>query len=86
MIDSVLSSASPGVGSKSGYVFLATGLVPIGGVNSSFVSGASPVTFNVSGVRNFCSTEDGVLRFDPGAAGSAPVNTVAACQAFTTLQ
>ena len=86
MIDSVLSSASPGVGSKSGYVFLATGLVPIGGANSSFVSGASPVTFNVSGVRDFCSTEDGVLRFDPGAAGSTPVNTAAACQAFTILQ
>jgi type IV pilus assembly protein PilA len=86
MIDSVLSSASPGVGSKSGYVFLATGLVPIGGANTSFVSGASPVTFNVSGVRNFCSTEDGVLRFDPGAAGSTPVNTVAACQAFSILQ
>ena len=81
MIDTVLSS-----GTKSGYVFQATGLVPIGGANSSFVSGASPVTFNVSGVRNFCSTEDGVLRFDPGAAGSAPVNTSAACLAFTILQ
>jgi len=86
IIDGVLSSASPGVGSKSGYVFLATGLVPIGGANTSFVSAGSPVTFNISGVRNFCSTEDGVLRFNPGAAGSAPINTVAACQAFTILQ
>jgi prepilin-type N-terminal cleavage/methylation domain-containing protein len=86
IIDSVLSSASPGVGSKSGYVFLATGLVPIAGANSSFVSAGSPVTFNMSGVRNFCSTEDGVLRFNPGAAGSAPVNTVANCVAFTILQ
>ena len=86
MIDSVLSSASPGVGSKGGYVFLATGLVPIGGANTSFVSAGSPVTFNVSGVRDFCSTEDGVLRFDPGAAGSTPVTTVAGCQAFTILQ
>ena len=86
MIDSVLSAASPGAGSKGGYVFLATGLVPIGGANTSFVSGASPVTFNISGVRDFCSTEDGVMRFDAGAAGSTPVNTVAGCQAFTLLQ
>jgi prepilin-type N-terminal cleavage/methylation domain-containing protein len=86
LMDNVLASASPGSGGKSGYVFRATGLVPVNGANTSFVSGASPVTFNVSGVRNFCSTEDGVLRFDPGASGSAPVNTVAACQAFTILQ
>jgi prepilin-type N-terminal cleavage/methylation domain-containing protein len=86
MIDTVLSSASPGVGSKSGYVFLATGLVPIGGANSSFVSAGSPVTFNMSGVRNFCSTEDGVLRFNPGAANSTPVNDVASCLGFTILQ
>jgi type IV pilus assembly protein PilA len=86
LIDSVLSNASPGNGSKSGYVFLATGLVPVNGANTSFVSAGSPVTFNVSGVRNFCSTEDGVLRFNPGAGGSTPVNTVAACQAFTILQ
>jgi hypothetical protein len=26
------------------------------------------------------------LRFDPGAAGSTPVNTAAACLAFTILQ
>jgi type IV pilus assembly protein PilA len=86
LIDSVLSSASPGVSSKSGYVFLATGLVPIGAANRSFVSAASPVTFNATGVRNFCSTEDGVLRFDPGAANSTPVVTMGACQAFTMLQ
>jgi hypothetical protein len=27
-----------------------------------------------------------VIRFDPGAGGSVPVNTSAACQAFTSMQ
>ena len=87
LLDNVLSLAAPGGGGKSGYVFLATGLVPLAnGANSSFVSGASPLTYNLSGVRNFCATEDGVIRFDPGAAGSTPVKTLAACQAFTIMQ
>src|SRR6266513_3764265 len=86
LIDSVLSNAAPGVGSKNGYSFAATGANAVNGVNTTYTAGASPVTFNQSGVRNFCSNEDGVLRFDPGAAGSAPVTTTAACQAFTVLQ
>ena len=86
LIDSVLSAASPGVGSKSGYVFLATGLLPTGGANRSFVSAAAPVTFNASGVRDFCSTEDGVMRFRPGAAGVLPVNDIPTCQTFSILQ
>jgi hypothetical protein len=62
------------------------GANPVNGVNTTYTAAASPVTFNQSGVRNFCSNEDGVLRFDPGAAGSVPVTTTAACQAFTVLQ
>jgi type IV pilus assembly protein PilA len=86
MLDNVLATAIPGTGGKSGYVFLATGLLPVGAVNGSFVSGASPVSFNLTGVRNFCSTEDGVVRFNPGGAGSIPVTTSAACQAFSVMQ
>jgi prepilin-type N-terminal cleavage/methylation domain-containing protein len=86
LLDSVLSNAVVGSSGKSGYVFAATGLVPIGGITRSFVSAASPTTFNRSGVRNFCSTEDGVLRFDPGATGSVPIATTGACQAFSLLQ
>ena len=82
-----LSFCGTGYGWKSGYVFAATGLVPLAnGANSSFVSGASPVTYNQSGIRDFCATEDGVIRFDPGAAGSTPTSTTAACQAFTIMQ
>ncbi len=87
LLDCTLATAAPGTAGKSGYVFQATGLVPLAnGSNSSFVSGASPVTYNQSGVRDFCATEDGVIRFDPGASGSTPVNTTAACQAFSIMQ
>ena len=81
LIDSVLAG-----GTKSGYTFAAVGANAVNGVNTTYTAGASPVTFNQSGVRNFCSNEDGVLRFNAGAAGSAPVTTTAACQAFTVLQ
>jgi prepilin-type N-terminal cleavage/methylation domain-containing protein len=87
LLDDVLATAIPGSPGKSGYVFSAVGLLPdVRGVNTAFVSGASPLTFNLTGVRNFCSTEDGVIRFDPGAAGSQPVKTIGACQAFTVMQ
>jgi prepilin-type N-terminal cleavage/methylation domain-containing protein len=86
LIDNALATASVGVGSKSGYVFAATGLTPAGTGFTAFVSGASPVAYNISGVRNFCSTDDGVIRFNPGLAGSVPVSTLAGCQAFTSMQ
>ena len=85
LIDSVLSAAAPGAGSKNGYSFVAVGANAVNGVMTTYTAGTSPVTFNQSGVRNFCSNEDGVLRFNPGAAGSAPVSTTAACNAFTVL-
>jgi type IV pilus assembly protein PilA len=88
LIDNVLATAGVASNGKSGYVFAATGLSPsgTGATLRSFVSAASPVNFNLSGVRNFCSSEDGVIRFDPGSAGSIPVNTLAACHAFTSMQ
>ena len=86
LIDNALATASPGTGSKSGYVFLATGLAPVNGVNTQYTIGASPVTYNNSGVRNFCANEDGVIRFNAGASGSSPVTNTAACQLFTAMQ
>jgi type IV pilus assembly protein PilA len=86
LIDDVLAKAIVGSGGKSGYVFAATGVLPNGAANLSFVSAASPLSYNITGVRNFCSTEDGVIRFDPGMAGSAPVNTLANCRAFNVMQ
>jgi len=86
LIDNVLATAIAGSAGKSGYIFAATGLVPNGAANLSFVSAASPIDYNRTGVRDFCSTEDGVLRFDAGAPGNTPVNSLAACRAFTVMQ
>jgi prepilin-type N-terminal cleavage/methylation domain-containing protein len=87
LIDWGLAQAFAGgsTGGKSGYVFDSTGIAA-GGTNSSFVTGASPQNYNISGVRNFCATEDGVVRFNAGSSGSVPVVTSAACQTFTLLQ
>ena len=56
-----------------------------GGINTGYTVGASPLTYNQSGVRNFCSNEDGQIRFNAGSTGSTPVTTSAACIAFTVL-
>jgi prepilin-type N-terminal cleavage/methylation domain-containing protein len=83
LIDNVLASASAAPG-KSGYLFQATS-VAVGGINTSYTAGAAPLTWNQSGVRNFCSNEDGVIRWSAGASGSVPVTTNAACVAFSVL-
>ena len=85
LLDNTLASASPGNGSKSGYVFLATGLNPVNNVNTQYTVGASPLTYNMSGIRNFCANEDGIIRYNPGGSGSTPVNNAAACQSFTAM-
>lgn len=86
LVDNSLSTASPGNGSKAGYVFQATGQAPVNGVNTQYTVGASPTSYNTSGVRNFCSTEDNVIRFNSGAPGSTPVTTNALCLSFTVMQ
>jgi len=85
LLDNVLASANTGTAGKSGYVFEATGITA-GSLTSSFVSATSPVNFGVTGQRDFCSTEDGVIRFDPGKSGATPVTKVTDCEAFTTMQ
>ena len=44
-------------------------------------AGAAPVTFNQSGVRKFCSIEDGVIRYNPGSDNVVP--DAAACTGGT---
>ncbi len=60
-------------GTKNGYTFATTDITA-----ETFHIYAVPVTRNVTGIRSFCVTEDGVVRTDP--AGSAPANR-AACLA-----
>jgi prepilin-type N-terminal cleavage/methylation domain-containing protein len=85
LIDSFLAASTPGSVGKSGYVFLATG-ISAGGVNSAFVVGTSPVNVNRTGNRDFCSTNDGVLRQVRANPGDTPVNDIASCLAFPVAQ
>ena len=77
ILDTVLSS-----GNKSGYQFAAKGFAAVGVLNTSFVAGSAPQSYNITGVRYFCSATDGVLRADPGTAGNPPVATVAGCLSY----
>ncbi len=80
LIDSSVAS-----GKKSGYQFQATGLLPSGSMNTAFVVGASPLNYNQSGVRDFCSTTDLVIRGQQGSSGDSPVTTVSPCDAFAPI-
>ena len=85
LLDNFLANAAPGSTGKSGYFFAATGVAPGGGVlNSEFVVGGSPVASQQTGSRDFCSTSDGVLRFQ-SSAGAPPATTVAVCTAFPSV-
>ncbi|MGH9503184.1 MAG: prepilin-type N-terminal cleavage/methylation domain-containing protein [Terriglobales bacterium] len=81
IVDNVLAT-----GTKSGYTFVATGFSASGGINDSFVVATAPLTFNQSGVRNFCIVTDGVLRSNPGVPGGTPAPDVPTCQAYAVAQ
>jgi prepilin-type N-terminal cleavage/methylation domain-containing protein len=73
-------------GTKAGYMFTAMGGNPVNGANTSYVIGAAPISFNQSGVRLFCSTEDNVIRWDANASKSTTPPNAQQCQNFTALQ
>jgi type IV pilus assembly protein PilA len=83
LLDWVLANATGAATAKSGYYYADTPIVS-GGVNVSYVIGAAPAAANQSGVRGFCSTDEGIIRFTATAA--APVTTVAGCSGYTALQ
>lgn len=72
-IDAVLAG-----GTKNGYTFATTDIAA-----ETFHASAVPVTANVTGVRSFCVTEDGVVRVQ--AAGGA-IASRAACLALAATQ
>jgi type IV pilus assembly protein PilA len=75
LIDSVLAS-----GTKSGYLFTATGS---GGPPAvAYFASAVPISVNQTGIRSFCSFEDAVIRVQPTGAGIA---SEAACEALLPL-
>jgi len=84
LVDWVVSHATAGANAKSGYYF-GMGVVVANGVDVGYTVGAAPASFNHTGVRGFCSNEDGVLRFTPALNGR-PVTTDAACGAYEALR
>jgi type IV pilus assembly protein PilA len=85
LLDFALSSATAGVG-KSGYYYDMLATAGAGSaINTQYAVGSAPLSFNITGVRGFCSQEDAVIRFTPTLNG-APINTNAACAAYTLLQ
>jgi len=87
IIDNFLATATPGGVGKSGYYYLATGIITGGATyNDAYVLGAAPIIVHSTGNRDFCSTNDGVLRSQMGSAGDTPANAVASCLAYPVAQ
>jgi prepilin-type N-terminal cleavage/methylation domain-containing protein len=87
LIDSVLANAIVGGPAKSGYVFALGATQGTGGLFLTYTVGTAPVAFNQTGVRDFCSNEDAVVQFAPGASGAAPVGQGACVSpGFSPLQ
>jgi type IV pilus assembly protein PilA len=81
ILDSIVAS-----GSKSGYQLAAVGFNGGAGPNVSFVAASAPLSFNVTGFRNFCIVSDGVLRDQPGTSGGVPAPDVATCLGYASAQ
>jgi type IV pilus assembly protein PilA len=87
IIDNFLATATPGGVGKAGYYYLATGIITGGATyNTSYVVGAAPIVVHSTGNRDFCSTNDGVLRSQMGSVGDLPASALAACQAYPVAQ
>ena len=87
LIDSFLSASVPGSTGKSGFVYLATGIVPAGAITyTAFVAGAAPMTVNSTGNHDYCTTNDGVLRSKLATSGDFPVTDSPTCVAFPVAQ
>ncbi len=80
LIDPVLSAATAAPG-KSGYFFDVAAPAPTEG----FVTGAWASTWNRTGLRSFCATEDNVVHVLVPAAQGAMVADAATCQGWSAL-
>ncbi len=87
LVDDFLATAIPGGAGKSGYYFLATGIQTGGAVyNTAFVGAAAPISAHSTGNRDFCSTNDGVLRSQIASPGDIPASNLAGCIAYPVTQ
>jgi type IV pilus assembly protein PilA len=84
LIDWALSQAITAPTAKSGYYF-GMGNPAGGPPNSGYTVGGAAGGFNLSGVRGFCSTEDGVIHYDP-THNAGPTTVALACQSAPYIE
>jgi len=84
LIDWALAQATTAPTSKSGYYF-AMGNPAGGPPNVGYTVGGAPGGFNQSGVRGFCSNEDGVIHVDP-THNAAPTTVALTCTTAPYIQ
>ena len=77
LVDGVVSNnGNPAGNGKSGYNFAAAGAAgATGTLLVQYQIGTAPLNFNQTGVRRFCSNEDGVIHYDPNTGASTTVDT-----------
>jgi type IV pilus assembly protein PilA len=86
LIDWALARATTVLLAKSGYYF-AMGNPAGGPPNQGYTVGGAAAAFNQSGVRAFCSNEDGVIHYDPSHPGAPTTGSVACTTApYVQLQ
>jgi len=88
LIEGALAKATSAGQTRSGYWFQVSSAPPLEGrgIATTYVAGAAAAMYNQTGVRDFCSEEDGVVRYrDPGG-NSHPATTAAECSAMLILQ
>jgi type IV pilus assembly protein PilA len=87
LLDPKLSDATSPDRSRNGYWFLVTPTdKDASGIKTGYVVGSAAVQFNQSGVRDFCSSEDGVLHFRVPHQQSSPVTSFSECRREAVLQ
>lgn len=84
LIDWALAQATTAVAAKSGYYF-AIGNPAGGPPNSGYTVGGAAGGYNQSGVRGFCSNEDGVIHYDP-THNAAPTTVALTCTTAPYVQ
>jgi len=87
LIDIALANASTPATAKSGYYFgIFVEDSESGRVALQYIVSGAAASFNQTGVRDFCSTEDGVIHFRLPAAQSTPESAGSDCREWIVLQ
>jgi type IV pilus assembly protein PilA len=85
LVDAVLGCASAAGCVKYGYRFSLTGICGDGGPCSDYLITARPIDSN-TGTKSFCSTNDGVIRYQSGPPFTAMPDTAEECRAWPALE